>query len=946
MDKIPTSLRRVVQRLTGVGVLCLMASVMLSACGEEPQLETMPTDAIVATPTAAPTPIHTRVPVATLTPGATSATVPSPITSPTPDATFAPAPVPTAPPTPSATSTPMPSPTAEPTPTATPTPTPTPLPTLHPQEMAQDHLGAMLSWFESPPDQLHATASRLITDIWLRDAYTGDAIAQMPWIIDGITQEEVDALWVINHFFFIDTELGKGFVDSLWVVDGLNDDEFERVDETLRFIASNDSDLALLLVTTPWAADGLDDAEWRAFESLMIMGRNNRELTRLLAASSWVADGAGLDIPNMSEIIADLLQIAWKDSEVARQAATAPWVVDGVSRGEARVIGLVSYYLDGHPENSKALLDFPPAVEGLLVDDQLVYNVVPIAFWNPAAALTVARHAKDSTEDMGNYLTKSLTNLAGFDMGLFNQLIEQPWFTDGLDGSEAALIVTLDNVARKSLVLYNDLLTSHYVQHKAVSLPLSGSADIWVIQNDSPPPEEDLLKTIEDTARISEEFLGVPFPATDIILLVAPPGHGLIGVHLGTHMVLLRSKGTVASVPHETAHYYFTTGVGPRWLSEGTAQFIQAYVNHRVGIQDLTNRRAELLKDLYCFSELGIENIRHYNYYLSQSGPLAGERCTYAFGEKFLLGLYETMGGKALAAALADLYLSKLGYEHPTGDPRVEEGVYNILMKHTPADKQGAFRDVYRRLHGGPFAFPDTDFSDEYGDEPEAASTIAVGEVVEGALDYMFDFDYFRFQAEEGVKYRIDVSHRSLGMSSATLYGPDGLTEEKWNWKSRRLAILGPQILWVAPGSEDYYFAVKNFGGKTGSYTLTITKVGDAEDDHGDTLATATYASLGEVVEGNVDDDFDFDYFRFRVQVGSRYQLSVIGDTLEYFRIRLYASDGAAPDGWSGNQYGENSVSGGMTEWTAPSAGEYYLALDGFNENLGAYTFTITTIDG
>ena len=802
-----------------------------------------------------------------------------------------------------------------------------------------------MPWFESPPDQPHATASMLITDIWLRDAYVGDAVAQMPWIIDGIAQEEIAALRVIDNFSFTDPELGKGFVDSLWVADGLNDDEFERVDETLSIIASNDSDLAVLLVTTPWAADGLDDAEWRAFETLMIMGRNNRELTRLLATSSWVADGAGLERPSMGEILFHFFQAESKDPETARLAATAPWVVDGVSNGEARVIQFVSNYLDTYPEESRALLDLPQAVEGQLVDDQLLYGLVPIAFWNRPAALTVARFVATSTGDIGDYLIQSLVFLTEVDPGRLEQLTLQPWFADGLDGNEAALIVTLDKVALKSPALYNQLLNSHYIQHRAVTLPLAGSTNIWVIQGDSPPLEEDLLKTIEDTARISEEFLGVPFPTTDIILLVAPPGHGLIGEHIGRHMILLRSQGTVASVPHETAHYYFRDQVGPRWLFEGAAQFTEAYVNDQSGVQSLADRRTELVQGSHCLNELGLENIRHYHYYLNLAGPIIKEECAYAMGEVLLLSLYDGIGEEALASALVDLYLSKLGNEHPTGDPRVEVGVYNTLMKHTPADKQEAFRDLYRRLHGGPHAFPDTDFSDKHGDEPEAASTISVGQFVEGALDYMFDFDYFRFQAEEGVKYRISVSHRSLGMSSVILYGPDGLTEEKWNWKSRRLALLGPQILWVAPGSEDYYFAVQNFGGKTGSYTLTITKVGDAEDDHGDTLATATYASLGEVVEGNVDDEFDFDYFRFRVVEGQGYFIDVSSGTLEYFRIKLYTSDGDEPEDWSGNQFADDSASGDMTEWIAPSTGQFYVAIEGYQEHLGTYSLRIVQMD-
>ena len=470
MDRIPNRLQRTFYKLLGGGVLCLMASVMLSACSEGQEPEPVATAASTATPTAVPTPTQTIVPVATLTPSAT----------------FVPAPSSTL--------------------------TFTPSPTVRPEERALERLGSMLPWFDNPPDQSHATASRLITDIWLQDAYIGDAVAQMPWIIDGIAQEEIAALRVIDDFSFTDPELGKGLVDSLWVADGLNEDEFELVDETLGYIKSTDPELAVLLVTAPWAADGLDDAEWHAFQDLVIMGRDHRELTRLLAASSWVADGAGLDEPFMGEILAHFLKAAWKDSEVAKLAATAPWVVDGVSSGEARVIEFVSYYLDTYPQESKALLDLPQAVEGQLVDDQMLYGLVPIAFWNRPAAITVAGFVATSTGDIGDYLIKSLVFLTEVDPGRLEQLTRQPWFTDGLDSNEAAFIVTLDNVALKDPVLYNQLLNSHYIQHRVVTLPLAGSANIWVIQDAPPPLGEDLLKTIEDTLELLNNSWGRLFP--------------------------------------------------------------------------------------------------------------------------------------------------------------------------------------------------------------------------------------------------------------------------------------------------------------------------------------------------------------------------------------------------------------------------------------------------
>ena len=129
-----------------------------------------------------------------------------------------------------------------------------------------------------------------------------------------------------------------------------------------------------------------------------------------------------------------------------------------------------------------------------------------------------------------------------------------------------------------------------------------------------------------------------------------------------------------------------------------------------------------------------------------------------------------------------------------------------------------------------------------------------------------------------------------------------------------------------------------------------ITAVDDPADDHGDTLDTATDISLGEVVGGVVDDDFDYDYFRFRAVEGRRYRVSeVTGGTLEYFLISLYASDGAAPANWPWNKWNKirdaASSDGHWFEWAAPSSKEYYIALDGAHGSVGTYRLRIFSVD-
>ena len=57
------------------------------------------------------------------------------------------------------------------------------------------------------------------------------------------------------------------------------------------------------------------------------------------------------------------------------------------------------------------------------------------------------------------------------------------------------------------------------------------------------------------------------------------------------------------------------------------------------------------------------------------------------------------MGEAAFSSAMRNLYERYLDYRYyPT-----DEEVYRVFLKHTPPDREAAFLDVYRRLHGGPF---------------------------------------------------------------------------------------------------------------------------------------------------------------------------------------------------------------------------------------------------
>ena len=719
-----------------------------------------------------------------------------------------------------------------PTPNNTPTPSPTPTPTA--EERAAAHLSEIIPWFGNPPDNHHDITAQRLINIWIKDTDLGDEVARRPWVVDGMNYYEVDALWALSEVISKDFELAKTAITLPWLSDDVDNDE-RSILWTMNFIASKDLELARMTIRLPWVNDEIHNGEQPAISHLNSLASKDVELARTMMSLPWFND----DIDDREQSAINYLNsIASKDLELARTTTSVSWFADNVTSNELQTLWALSSIASEDLDLARMMVRVPWLADDVTSDEitilwalndiasadfELTYNVLPPP-WREGYL----------DRSLNYFSLHSLGVIAAHKGNALAQLTAQPWFADGLNEEEAVLVTILYPIDEDSL-LYQDLLKDRYTQTRTFSLPLAGDVNIWVIQPTPFPTGDDVLTVIEDTARISEDFLGIPFPTTDIILLVTDQSYKADGYHAWSHMRLPRHDDGgeigVPSLPHETAHYYFTRPQ-PWWLVEGGANFIESYYNDRKGVQSLADRATDIARIVkeYCVDGFSIENIWHLIHtpgYQTVEYPATG--CRYSMGEEFLLSAYMAIGEEAMSAAIRELYLSYKEYERTEssgqGRRATEEAVYDAFLKHTPADRKEAFRDLYQRLHGGPYAYPDT--TDDHGDIAGYATSIVVGENIHGTLDYMLDFDYFRFQTKKGQKYRITVAHETLPASGVGLYAPDGVTEEDRRWESRELVQSGPQVVWTAPSSDEYYVAVQNFRGDTGTYTLTITPIED-----------------------------------------------------------------------------------------------------------------------
>ncbi len=86
---------------------------------------------------------------------------------------------------------------------------------------------------------------------------------------------------------------------------------------------------------------------------------------------------------------------------------------------------------------------------------------------------------------------------------------------------------------------------------------------------------------------------------------------------------------------------------------------------------------------------------------------------------------------------------------------------------------------------------------DDHGDTARTATVIEVGQEAVGVLDHRADFDYFRFMAEEGQNYEILGSYGFSQDPRISLHGPDGVTDQEWNFEASGHRQDRKYIHWV-----------------------------------------------------------------------------------------------------------------------------------------------------
>ena len=175
----------------------------------------------------------------------------------------------------------------------------------------------------------------------------------------------------------------------------------------------------------------------------------------------------------------------------------------------------------------------------------------------------------------------------------------------------------------------------------------------------------------------------------------------------------------------------------------------------------------------------------------------------------------------------------------------------------------------------------------DVGDTFETAATMSHGTAVSGGIETGSDEDIFKITLSAGRRYQIDM--RGSSSEGGTLADPEieGIytdTGSKLDAATGGGAGTDAQLIVdVSPLSDSVYFIkVASQNDSTGTYTLSATDIGAADDggfddEDNDTWQGASALAVGETGISSIDQADDQDWFKVTFAEAGRYAVQVQG---------------------------------------------------------------------
>ena len=235
--------------------------------------------------------------------------------------------------------------------------------------------------------------------------------------------------------------------------------------------------------------------------------------------------------------------------------------------------------------------------------------------------------------------------------------------------------------------------------------------------------------------------------------------------------------------------------------------------------------------------------------------------------------------------------------------------------------------------------------ADDFADSFFGAARLQNGTIKTGVTTSSADVDAFRFAAQSGKRYFVELDSQSATPGLKTELEVYGSNLQLQKQVSNPGVVGGESTTRVATVIEvgqagDHFLLVENFNNTTnGQYNIQVTEINQV-DQTGDTFGTAKQLGLNTVSSENIDTRFDQDTFRVSLQAGTTYTADLGINTPAMglsLSVNLYNAQGSLVT--PNLILGTSSFS---REFQVQSSGDYFIQINDLNYDAqGQYSFAV-----
>ena len=439
------------------------------------------------------------------------------------------------------------------------------------------------------------------------------------------------------------------------------------------------------------------DFDLRALDYLERIERYHQDIAHVISSFPWYGDGI---TDGESQTLTVIWDIAQADADFARSVLELPWFADGVTDNENRTLVSIRDIVQADADFARSVLEFPWFADGLSEDERrTIDNLGDIAAARLPRIFSMFSLETLSPADV--LAVDSLRWIAYYDPRQTFRIIDHPAISDGITDAETKIVATLGRVSENNPGLVDTLLNQEKVtlEERTITLPLAGEVELTIIRTRR--GAERTMGLLEESVRLVEDFMSVPFPQKPVIYLFEEAVQlDYLGVNAWTHVAILpevdkesySEEDAFGHLVHETAHYYWRDARD--WIEEGAANFLtHIAVNSAYG-QPIAPEHEP------CAYARNIAKLEHLN-------PTQESRqfiCNYSLGERLFHDLYDSLDEADFRQAFSNLYLMIQDPEHDCKNTEELPGICHLRAAFTsgfPAETAAAAKKVINHWYGG-----------------------------------------------------------------------------------------------------------------------------------------------------------------------------------------------------------------------------------------------------